>query len=42
MTKGGVVSIKTDKPIQGYDQVREGDYVVLTVSDTGEGISEAD
>ena len=47
MAKGGVVTIKTashylDKPIQGYDQVREGDYVVLTVSDTGEGISEAD
>ena len=31
-----------DKPIQGYDQIREGDYVVLSVSDTGEGIHEAD
>jgi PAS domain S-box-containing protein len=43
MSKGGTVTIKTtnqylDKPIQGYDQIREGDYVVLSVSDTGEGI----
>ncbi len=29
-----------EKPIRGYDAVREGDYVVLTVSDTGEGISQ--
>ncbi|MEI7639058.1 MAG: ATP-binding protein, partial [Syntrophus sp. (in: bacteria)] len=47
MTKGGVVTIKTtnqylDKPIQGYDQILEGDYVVLSVSDTGEGISAND
>jgi CheY-like chemotaxis protein len=47
MAKGGIVTIKTsnqylDKPIQGYDQIREGDYVVLSVSDTGEGIHEAD
>lgn len=47
MPKGGIVTIKTtnqylDKPIQGYDQIREGDYVVLAVSDTGEGIPEAD
>jgi CheY-like chemotaxis protein len=47
MPKGGIVTIKTanqylDKPIQGYDEVREGDYVVLSVSDTGEGISVAD
>jgi signal transduction histidine kinase/CheY-like chemotaxis protein len=45
--KGGIVTIKTanqylDKPIYGYDDVREGDYVVLTVSDTGEGIPKAD
>jgi len=45
--KGGTVTIKTtnqylDKPIQGYDQIREGDYVVLSVSDTGEGISAHD
>jgi PAS domain S-box-containing protein len=47
MPNGGVVTIKTamqyvDKPIEGYDDVREGDYVVLSVSDTGEGIPAAD
>jgi len=47
MPKGGIVTIKItnqylDKPIQGYDQIRAGDYVVLSVSDTGEGIHEAD
>jgi len=47
MAKGGGVTIKTsnqylDKPIQGYDKIREGDYVVLSVSDTGEGISAND
>jgi signal transduction histidine kinase/CheY-like chemotaxis protein len=47
MTKGGNLTIKTgnqylDKPIQGYDEIMEGDYVVLSVSDTGEGISVAD
>ena len=39
----GEVEIKTenrylDKAIQGYQTVKEGDYVVLTVSDTGKGI----
>ena len=47
MPKGGTVTIKTtnqylDKPIHGYDEVREGDYVVISVSDTGEGISAND
>ncbi len=47
MPKGGTVTIATnnqylEKPIQGYDAVREGDYVVLSVSDTGEGIPAAD
>jgi PAS domain S-box-containing protein len=47
MPNGGVLTIKTanqylDKPIQGYDEVREGDYVVLSVSDTGEGIPAPD
>jgi len=47
MTKGGIVTIKTanqylDKPIHGYDEVLGGDYVVLSVTDTGEGISAAD
>jgi CheY-like chemotaxis protein len=39
----GEVTIRTensylDKAIGGYDEVKEGDYVVLTVSDTGIGI----
>ena len=47
MPRGGVLTIKTanqylGEPIQGYDEVREGDYVVLSVSDTGEGIPAAD
>jgi CheY-like chemotaxis protein len=47
MPNGGILTIQTanrhlDKPIQGYDDVREGDYVVLSVSDTGEGIPAAD
>ncbi|MBN2123475.1 MAG: response regulator [Deltaproteobacteria bacterium] len=47
MPNGGILTIKTanqylDKPIQGYDEVREGDYAVLSVSDTGEGISVRD
>lgn len=47
MPNGGNLTIRTanlypDKPIYGYDEVQEGDYVVLSVSDTGEGISEPD
>jgi PAS domain S-box-containing protein len=47
MAHGGVLTIKTaneylDKPIHGYDEIREGEYVVLFVSDTGEGIEDAD
>ncbi len=43
MPEGGELTIRTanrylDKPLQGYDEVREGDYVVLSVSDTGQGI----
>lgn len=39
----GEVTIRTesrylDKPVRGYDDVKEGDYSVLTVSDTGLGI----
>jgi PAS domain S-box-containing protein len=39
----GEVKIRTenrylDKAIRGYDEVKEGDYAVLTVSDTGMGI----
>jgi len=47
MPRGGVVTIRTanqylDRPVSGYDEISEGDYVVLTVSDTGEGISQND
>jgi CheY-like chemotaxis protein len=44
MPDGGKIFISTkskyvDKPIKGYDDVKEGDYVILTVSDKGVGIS---
>ena len=47
MPEGGKASISTqnmyvDRPIQGYEDVNEGDYVVLTVADTGTGISPED
>jgi PAS domain S-box-containing protein len=47
MPNGGTLTIKTanqylDRPDHGYDEVREGDYVVLSVSDTGEGMPAAD
>jgi PAS domain S-box-containing protein len=47
MPRGGVVTITTtnqylDRPVPGYDEIHEGDYVVLSVSDTGEGISAED
>ena len=47
MADGGTLSISTencylDRLVQGYDTVKEGDYVRLTVSDTGSGICEAD
>jgi two-component system, cell cycle sensor histidine kinase and response regulator CckA len=43
----GRISISTvnryiDVPIKGYDDVQEGDYVELIVSDTGVGISDRD
>ena len=43
MTHGGSISISAknqyiDKPIWGYDDVTEGDYVVCSISDTGVGI----
>ncbi len=47
MPEGGRLTVTTsnrhlDRPVQGYDDVRSGDYVTLSVSDTGEGISEED
>jgi CheY-like chemotaxis protein len=44
MVEGGTLSLSTenkyiDQPISGYDDVNEGDYVVLTVSDSGVGIA---
>jgi len=43
----GIVTIRTenrylDQPVHGYDEMREGDYVVLTVTDSGRGISTRD
>jgi two-component system, cell cycle sensor histidine kinase and response regulator CckA len=47
MTSGGNLIIRTenrylDVPVSGYDKIGEGDYVALTVSDEGEGISDDD
>jgi len=47
MPDGGTVIITTinqyiDRPIKGYNEIMEGDYVVLTVADTGIGISTED
>jgi PAS domain S-box-containing protein len=47
ITGSGEVLIRTencyaDRPISGYDGTREGEYTVLTISDTGSGISSAD
>ncbi len=47
MPQGGTISISTrnrylDKPIEGYDKIEEGDYVLLKICDTGIGISPED
>ncbi len=47
MIKGGVVIVATenryvDAPVHGYDLIEEGEYAVMTVSDTGVGISPED
>ncbi len=47
MPGGGKIVISTqnrylDKPVKGYNRVNEGEYVVLTVSDNGTGISKQD
>jgi len=47
MPDGGLLQVSTknryiDRPVEGYDEVQEGDYVVLTVSDRGVGIRPED
>ena len=47
MPEGGELTVSTenryiDRPVKSYDDVKEGDYVVLTVSDTGTGIASDD
>jgi two-component system, cell cycle sensor histidine kinase and response regulator CckA len=44
MPEGGALTVSTenryiDRPITGYEDVVEGDYVVLTIADTGTGIA---
>ena len=47
MPDGGIILIATEEiyidfKIRGHDDVKEGEYLKLTVSDTGEGIAEED
>ncbi len=47
MPEGGKLTVSTkgryiDKLIRGYDHIKDGDYVILTISDTGTGISPDD
>jgi len=47
MPDGGNITISTenryiDTPVRGYDDVEQGDYVTLTISDNGTGISSQD
>jgi PAS domain S-box-containing protein len=47
VTDDGVITISTcnrylDTPIKGYDDMKAGDYAVLSVSDTGSGIAPQD
>ena len=47
MPEGGHIEISTqnryvDRPIEGYNTIDEGDYVVITVADNGLGIPSAD
>jgi len=47
MPDGGKILISTqnryiDTPVQGYELINEGNYVVLTITDTGGGISPED
>lgn len=43
MPQGGDIVISTEnryisQPVEGYDQVQEGDYITVTITDTGVGI----
>ncbi len=45
--QGGLIRVTTEnryleRPLPGYEQVKEGEYAVLTVADEGTGITEAD
>ncbi|MBA4392709.1 MAG: hypothetical protein C0407_04060, partial [Desulfobacca sp.] len=47
ISSAGEVIVRTqncylDRPIRGYDDMQEGDYAVLTVSDNGQGIATKD
>ncbi len=47
MPRGGMIKIETtnqyvDTSIQGYDQVSEGEYIVIKITDTGIGIAPKD
>lgn len=47
MPGGGTLSITTtnrylDRPINGYEEVNEGDYVVVRISDSGTGMDSSD
>ena len=47
MPGGGKLTISTenrylDRPIRGYDEVAEGDYVILRITDTGTGVAPED
>jgi len=47
MPHGGEIVISTanqyvDRPVKGYDEIKQGDYVVLRVADTGVGIAAED
>ena len=47
MPEGGTIHISTqslylDKPINGYDTIDAGEYVCLTIADTGTGISSSE
>jgi PAS domain S-box-containing protein len=47
MPDGGIIRLGTknqylDYPLKGYDDIQEGDYAVLTISDNGTGIASED